>query len=636
MPFSPSRLTVLFALVWAASVGLFVTGMERARPLFVNVGAGDNDFARGFRGQWERDGLTGSGETMFRWAEDGSRLELPVSVGQGHLRARVRLARFVPRPAEIVIESGGREVDRWNQPSLGWRVREIDLGEVRGPLALTFRAHAEDASPMAVAVDWVEVSGAEAVRPSRALAVRLALFFFAPALLLFLIVRAPALAAGVAAFTALVAASAVWLDRLGGPVACAEAAVPLLVVVLALSACDRLRTRSWPETGAARGRALALPLLLVVAATVAFFHPFFYYPDVDSHGRFLQALRVNPSLLVDPTQPWQRRGDVTREIGGQKVPIPYAMVFHAVAWPLSPLLGDTGALKTVALFAAGAVVLLVYPLARAAGLGPPWAVLAQFLAAILPVLTSRLSLALYPTLFGLGFVVLLLVHLTRRLSHLDGARDSAAALTFVLLAEAAYTGSLLTVSALVLVLSAVTAALGEWQRALRLLGGWAIATAILLLTMYVGFLPTLWAGVLPYVFEGGGPAAAGPADGAWVAGMRRLGVFYDLLVPVLAVLGLFADRVIPPHPRRVLGCALAAGGAILVLRYVVPAALRDAKDVELLLAPMAVLGAAGLAVVWTQGRTGRALTVLAVAGATAWSALRDVSLYADRFFAAGR
>jgi hypothetical protein len=636
VPFSPSRLTVLLALAWAAGVGVFVAALARPQPLFVNIGAGDTSFARGFRGQWERDGLTGSGETMFRWAEDGSRLELPLSVAKGHLRARIRLARFVPLPAEIVIEAGGREVDRWLQPSLGWRVREIDLGEAYGPMALAFHSRAEDGSPLAVAVDWVEMSGAESVRPSRALALRLALFFFGPALLVLLIVRSAALAAGAAAFAALVASLAVWLDRLGGVVACAEAAVPALVVVALLGLCDRLRARAWPESGGARGRALAVPLLLVAAAAVAFFHPFFYYPDVDSHGRFLQALRVNPSLLVDPTQPWQRRGDVTREIGGQKVPIPYAMVFHAAAWPLSPLLGDTGALKTVAILAAAAVVLLVYSLARAAGLAPAWAVLAQVLSAFLPVLTSRLSLALYPTLFGLAFVVLLLVHLARRLSHLDGARDGAAALTFVLLAEAAYTGSLLTVSALVLVLSAATSARGEWRRALRLLGAWAIATAILLLTMYVGFLPTLWSGVLPYVFEGGGAPAVVAPQPAWAAGLRRLGLFYDLLVPVLAVLALAVDRIMPAHARRVLGGALVAGGGILFLRYLVPAALRDAKEVELLLAPMAVLGAAGLAVVWAQGRTGRALAVLAVAGAVAWSALRDVSLYADRFFAAGR
>jgi hypothetical protein len=636
VPFSTSRLTVLLALAWAAGVGVFVAGTQRAQPLFVNVGAGDTSFARGFRGQWERDGLTGSGETMFRWAEDGSRLELPVAVGKGHLRARLRLARFVPLPAEIVLESGGREVDRWTQPSLGWRVRDIDLGEAGGPFVLTVRARAEDGNPMAMAVDWLEVNGAESVRPSRDLALRLALFFFGPALVILLITRSVPLAAGAAALAALVASAAVWLDRLGGAVACAEAALPAVLVVAILGLCDRLRSRAWPDPGGTPGRALAVPLLLVVTATVAFFHPFFYYPDVDSHGRFLQALRVNPSLLVDPTQPWQRRGDVTREIGGQKVPIPYAMVFHAAAWPLSPLLGDAGALKTVAVLAAAAVVLLVYSLARASGLLPPWALLAQGLAAMLPLLTSRLSLALYPTLFGLAFVVLLLVHLARRLSHLDGARDGAAALTFVLLAEAAYTGSLLTVSALVVVLFAATTAGGEWTRALRLLGAWAIATAILLLTMYVGFLPTLWSGVLPYVFEGGGPASAAVPQPVLWAGLRRLGLFYDLLVPVLALLGLALDRVMSSHARRLLACALVAGGGILFLRYLVPAALRDAKEVELLLAPLAVLAAAGLSVVWAQGRTGRALAVLAVAGAAAWSALRDVSLYADRFFAAGR
>ena len=281
------------------------------------------------------------------------------------------------------------------------------------------------------------------------------------------------------------------------------------------------------------------------------------------------------------------------------------------------------------------MVLLVHPLARAAALGPMWATLAQILAAVLPVLTSRLSLALYPTLFGLAWVTLLLVHLARRLTHLDGARDGAAALTFVLIAEAAYTGSLLTVSALVLTLSAVLAARGEWRRALRLSIGWAIATAILMATMYVGFLPTLWHGVLPYVFEGGDPAAAAAPVPVWTAALRRLGIFYDAVYPVLALLGLIASRGMPPSARRVLACAVTVGAAILILRYALPTALRDAKDVELLLAPMAVLSAAGLAVVWEQGRTGRALAVLAFVGAVVWAAVRDWALYADRFFAAG-
>jgi hypothetical protein len=635
VPSSWSRLTLLLAIAWAVGAALFVAGLERPQPLFVNVGAGDAPFARGLRARWERDGLTGSGETMFRWAEDGSRLELPFSVGSGRLTARIRLARFAPSPTEVTLEAGGRAVDRWVQPSVGWRVREVDLGELRGPITLTFRAHGEANDPTAVAVDWMEVVGAQTVRPSRHLAFRLALYCLGPSLLVLLIARAPALATGAGAFGAFVGAAAVWRDRLGGAWACADAAVPAILAVLVLLLLERLMSKHWPDVGASRGIAAAVPVLFAVAACVAFFHPFCYYPDVDTHGRFLQALRDNPSLLFDPTQPWQRRGDVTREIGGQKVPIPYAMVFHAASWPLSPLLGDTGALKTVAVISAAAVLLLVHALARAAALAPMWATLAQVLAAVLPVLTSRLSLALYPTLFGLAWITLLLVHLARRLSHLDGARDGAAALTFILIAEAAYTGSLLTVSALVLTLSAVLAVSGEWRRALRLSIGWAIATALLMATMYVGFLPTLWHGVLPYVFEGGGPAAAATPDPVWTAALRRLGIFYDAVYPVLALLGLIAARGMPPSARRVLAGAVTVGAAILLLRYAVPTALRDAKDVELLLAPMAVLSAAGLAVVWGQGRTGRALAVLAFVGALVWAAVRDWALYADRFFAAG-
>ena len=140
------------------------------------------------------------------------------------------------------------------------------------------------------------------MRPSSRLAFRLALYFLGPPLLVLLIARAPALAAGLGAFGALVGAAAVWRDRLGGAWACADAAVPAILAVFVLLLLERLMSRHWPDVGAAHGRAAALPVLFVVAACVAFFHPFCYYPDVDTHGRFLQALRDNPSLLVDPTQ----------------------------------------------------------------------------------------------------------------------------------------------------------------------------------------------------------------------------------------------------------------------------------------------------------------------------------------------
>src|SRR5258708_17314600 len=116
--------------------------------------------------------------------------------------------------------------------------------------------------------------------------------------------------------------------------------------------------RAWPDAGAGRTRALTVPLLLAVAALVAFFHPFCYYPDVDTHGRFLQALRDNPSLLVDPTQPWQRRGDVTREIGGQKGPVPDPMVVPPPPRPPSPIPRRPGAPQPVAVVSPAPAALL--------------------------------------------------------------------------------------------------------------------------------------------------------------------------------------------------------------------------------------------------------------------------------------
>jgi hypothetical protein len=212
----------------AVGSGLFVAGLERPQPLFVNVGAGDAPFARGLRATLGARRAHGSGETMFRWAEDGSRLELPFSVRSGRLTARIRLARFAPSPTEVTIEAGGRAVDRWVQPSVGWRVREVDLGELRGPLTLTFRAHGEANDPTAVAVDWMEVRGRGPCARRAGSPAASRSIFLGPPLLVLLVARAPALAAGVGAFGALAAAAAVWRDRLGGAWACADAAVPAI------------------------------------------------------------------------------------------------------------------------------------------------------------------------------------------------------------------------------------------------------------------------------------------------------------------------------------------------------------------------------------------------------------------------
>jgi hypothetical protein len=370
-----------------------------------------------------------------------------------------------------------------------------------------------------------------------------------------------------------------------------------------------------------------------VAARLLVSPPVYSNTDVDTHHRMLRALKANPLLLLDPTQPWARRGDLTREIGGQPVAIPYVMVFHGLAWLLSPLLGEAPAMKSIASAALGATLLLTHSLARAGGLRPSRALLAQVLAATMPVSTSRLVLALYPTLLGQALVVLLLAHLARRFGHLDGARDAAAATAFFWVAQVAYTGSLIMVGLFAVTLGLLQWARGEPRRSWRLLGSYAVATGLVLL-LYLGFVPVLLRDVWPHLRVS--PVPVGESTSPLLRGLGRLHVFYGLAYPILAAAGLLALRRAPVHARRVLAAAVLAGGSVLVLRYVLTTLLRDAKEVELLAAPVAVLAAAGLGALRERRRWGPPLAAAGALWVVGWGVHRSALLYAERFWEVGR
>src|SRR5712692_9234380 len=568
--------------------------LQRPAPLFVNLGAGDEAFARGFRA-WERDGLRASGETMFRWTLDGALVELPVRVVSGSVTARLRLARFTDRPADITLLSSGRAVDEWTQPPRGWRERTVELGEVRGAPTLQFRTTPEDPEALGIALDWVELRGAGRVLPAPKLFGGLLSLFVGVPLALSLLV-APALAAAI----------------------------------------FRLLARRWPDTVAgAGGRALVVPAAALAIALAALSHPSYYYPDVDTHARYLAAARADPYLLIDPREYQDRTGAWTREIAGRRVAFPYSPVFHVAAWPLAVVFGEVTAIKTTAVVALALTLLLVHALARLLGLGPRAALLAQTLAAFLPVTSSRLALALFPTLLGQALEVLLIVHLMRRYPHLEGARDAAAACGFFFAAQAAYTGSMLNVGAVVAVFAGGELLGGDRHKARRVLGAWAIAAAAVLLLQYARFVPVFWREVLPHLGEGSAPA--GEEAGSLVGrAAHRAAAFYDIVYPVLLVPGLVALRGAPRAPRRVIGSALLAGAGLLALRYAVPVLFRDAKEVELLAAPMAVAAAAGIAWIDGRGRFGRLASATAAGIALAWGAQRAVAVYLERFVAVGR
>jgi hypothetical protein len=614
------------ALFWLGALLAAALALQRPAPLFVNLGAGDAAFARGFRGGWERDGLRGSGETMFRWTLDGSRLELPVSVVTGNLAARLRLARFAPGAADVAVQAGGQERDRWTQPSQGWRVRDLALGDARGPLVLSFRSQSGDSEGLGVALDWVEITGAHVILPSEHMMAGLALLFLALPVLVAVQFRSASAGLIAGALLLVLATSVLLMDRLGGLVGLSRAGAPAVLALILLAIAARaLKTEL---------RAAWIPAAAVVIALVALSHPFYYYPDVDTHARYLAAARADPGLFLDAREFQMRTGAWTRDVAGRRVAFPYSSAFHVLSWPVALFLGEEAAVKWAAVIALGLTVLLVHALARLLGLGPMAYLLAQALVVLLPVTASRLTLALFPTLLGQALELLLIVALARMFP--PAARRSAWALgALLVLAQAAYTGSLLNVGLTVLVFVTLASAAGEWRGALRLLALYAVAALVVVAVQYARFLPVLWHDVLPHA--GQGPAYAETDSAGPVArALRRLGLFYDVVDPLLLVPVIVAVRRAPAAARRIVMAALLAGLTLLALRYAAPAVFRDAKEVELMAAPVAVLAAAGAAWLWRRGRPGQAAALGALLWAAGWGLMRAYELYAERFVAVGR
>jgi len=100
-------------------------------------------------------------------------------------------------------------------------------------------------------------------------------------------------------------------ERLGvaGPMA--------LLVLAALALAASGLARVWGEHLQPWAAAVAPAAALAVMALVALDHPFFHYPDVDTHARFVRAIRQDGMLLLDPAPYQLRSGAWTREVAGR-------------------------------------------------------------------------------------------------------------------------------------------------------------------------------------------------------------------------------------------------------------------------------------------------------------------------------
>ncbi|MBN2371779.1 MAG: hypothetical protein JXO72_14960 [Vicinamibacteria bacterium] len=618
------------SLLW---IGAVVSMHEALNPpggiLRVDLGAGDEAHAGGFPGGWEAHERRG--KTTYRWTGKYARIDLPVARVQGKPKLNLRFARFTDATAQVAVHVGARS-DSWIQGRSGWREREIPIDSESKRFAIHFHSSCEGSFRPGIALDWIEIREARSIRPRvRELFAMALLIIAVPGLLAATIGRGAPLLYG----SPLLLAGCSFLvraDPLGGLTMCgiagprAFAAAVCLVGAWRFAALGRKDTPIDP-------RMLLVPVSFVVLAASALSYPRFHYPDVDTHARFLKAIRSEPSLAIDPT-PFQRRNRTwTRFIDGRRVGFPYSSAFHVLAWPWAPALGEIGAIKVTAVLCVAMSILLVNALAFRMGAGRRQAVLAQCVFVFLPVTASRLSLALYPSLLGQMLEIALLWRLITRLDRVCSWREATFTGLAAAMCQIAYTGSLMNVGMIIACLLPLEIAAGSRRRALWLGVVYFVMTVLIITIQYHYFLPALWREILPNI----GDAAASPDPGfaprqasALTCAAIRLRIFYGALAPLLALVGLLDLRRASRPARRVTAAALVASGLLAWLRFALPAVFQDVKEVELLAAPSSVLIALGL------GRLSRGRGITrwaALAGATgffAWGAWRAVGYYLAR------
>ena len=631
-PVSVRRTRLLFwgLAAWGLAGLWLVWALHRPSVLFFDLGWGDSSAAgREFQGDWWRFEVRG--ETAYRWTGSEAHITSPVVVRGRNLMVEWRCARFAPGATPVTLAAGGRTIARWEQDAQNeWMRHRAQLGAYSGLLEIDVRASRRAPRPNGIALDWVRVTGVECVWPTWRSWGGIACLILGVPVVLALITRGTWPLAVLSPGLVLLLGAGVLADTAGAVSAFAIAGPRALVATTIVGAGSWLAAK-WKQRLGRDGHlstALWVPTLAVILASLALSSPRYDYPDVETHGRYLSGIRRSPRWAIDPRPYQQAVRAWTRVIDGKRVGFPYSSAFHVASWPLAPMLGDVGAIVAVACTVVGLSLLLVYHIGRVSGLAPPGALAAQIFFAILPVTTSRLTLALWPSLLGqcleLGVIALVMTRPVR----LDGGGGVVRWTAALAAVQVGYVGGILDASAVVVAAAIGALVVRHRAWAIRILACQAAAGAIVLAGQHWYFLPTLWHVLLPALIHGGrGPGGGAGAVGGFLGEAHELVGFFGGGI-VLIVAGAYSWRRVAPRARRVLGVVMAGAALLSAGRAVFPTLLGDAKVVELLAMPVAVGMGWGLVGLWSGSWRRRSLAAGGVALLVIWSVVKAYRLYA--------
>lgn len=605
-------------LAWLAAVAfpalwLALFGVGAPASVLFNLGPNDADHIAGFEPHYEIDGPVAT-----RWTTYGAQVDLPLTLRGGPASLSYRFSRVLPETAVVDVLLAGTLVDRFTCRGGAWITRTVDLAALPPtPLSIALRVDSHDRRNLGLRLDWIRVSATGGRVGWRGWARWAPAALVAAAYVLFRIAGLTPLPAALAALPWSLGAFV--FGRLD-PFALGHVASKVALPAIALTAACAALVRRRP------GGRWVVPIFLAgyLLKAAAVFHPAFFYPDVQNHGRYVAAYAEAAGSIPERGIAAQRKVATAypRFVAGRAYAFPYSPLFFIpFTWLGSDSARVEDALRHVALAAGAAEVVAVFWIGGMV-FGSGAGVAAALVSAFLPPLYSRLLFAMWPTIAG-HLLDTLAIGAALGLARRPGERRPAA--IFALLTLAAfltYISSLFNLALFIVFLAVL-----ERRRAVLLLGILGVTATVTVLGLYGSFTRAFLFEIVPALAGGGGmataPASGGAAPGGLLAALSRVPLFYGWGFPALAVAGLLVARRTADGPaRRVLAAYGLAFASLVLMRGLGGGLFRDLKEITFVAPLIAVAAGASLETLARRGRPGRAAVLFLAAGLLAFSAER--------------
>jgi hypothetical protein len=353
-------------------------------------------------------------------------------------------------------------------------------------------------------------------------------------------------------------------------------------------------------------------LLGYMLKAAGIFHPSYFYPDVRNHRRYTRFFSEAEGSVPERGVIAQIKVQTAypRRIGDKDYVFPYSPLFFVpFSWlPQKPYLVED-ALKHVSLAAGAAEVLLAFWLGVLLYDGGAGA-LAALLTVFLPPMTSRLFLAMYPTVVGHLLDITAIAAAARLAARPESLRRLAVFGGVTLASFLTYISSLFNLSSFVGWFS-----LFHRQLAWRVLAVGVGAALVTIALLYSSFTATFVREILPALMKSQGPRGEGSILSGLAAASGRLVLFYGYGFLALTFAGLtLARRQSAPHAWRLLLAYAVSFVFLVALRAVSGGLFKDLKEILYVGPLIAVASGAALATLARRGRSGPVAVLLIVIG----------------------